>query len=523
MTTFCNEYADAYCSSMITCGQIEASFKADCVTYLKKYTCGVNEQSVTKGYQTFDKTLAATCLADLKAATATCGSTGSSPCSGMFKPASTTNAPCLTGGDCVDANAACVGTGCAKTCQIAGTLGLPCIGGYSCQTGSWCDQAANICKAPQPAGSACTTSYGSECDGNSYCDTIQKKCVALPGVGVACRSTGYPSCNSSTYCDYATTPAQCKAFLTTGQACSSSTPCGPNGYCSYVAPTGCQPRKPVSAACSLTSECQQNLKCTGGFCAAQSPTGGPCASTGDCVSATYCDTVTRTCQVYKSVAIGGTCTDSTLYCSSSSAICRGAVKNPDGGVGTTGTCQNTAVGDSCAYYYGCPQGATCLKTPADAGTGTCTTSVVGSPCSSSQNCPTGNYCATTGCAPMTAAGLPCSNTSQCVSPAACRFNSPDAGVCTLPGGQGASCDGGSSSECKALLECIGGVCSPTMTTGAPCSSYGMCLAGACDGANPDAGIRGTCGAYRAEGAPCSTYIECASSNCSAGKCAAVCP
>ncbi|MHB8873106.1 MAG: hypothetical protein ACYC8T_05410 [Myxococcaceae bacterium] len=528
LESYCNDFADIWCTQLTACNRTEASFKAECVTYLKKSFCGGTlAVSLAKGYRTFDSAKAAACLNESRTASASCGgsmySADSPSCSKVFVSNSGTGGGCLDTADCKVKGNACAGTGCAKTCQPTGALGQPCIGGFNCNTGAWCDQAANLCKAPRPAGSPCTSNYSSECDTSSYCDTTLDICTALPGNNQPC-STNYPQCSPATYCDYASTPSTCRTNLVLGATCSSSSACGTTAYCNYsVSPSICTVRKAAGSACSSGTECQDQLNCKAGLCVARAGEGGVCSSYGDCASNLSCDDISRTCQTYRGVDLGGTCTGTTQYCSSSRLTCRGSAKNPDGGVGTVGTCQTTVVGDTCSSSTYCPPGTYCAKTPADAGTGSCQGSSLGTPCSDDDHCLAVNYCAGTACAARIAAGGVCSDTSSCVTPLSCKLSSPSTGVCGEPGATGAPCLDGSFDQCKVPNECVAGICTVTMVLGARCSSYGMCLSGACQGMNPDAGVAGTCGPLLADNAACRIWSDCESQRCEAGKCAAPCP
>jgi hypothetical protein len=190
------------------------------------------------------------------------------------------------------------------------------------------------------------------------------------------------------------------------------------------------------------------------------------------------------------------------------------MQNPDGGVGTQGTCQLAMLGDPCqGSSYNCPSQSYCSST--DGGTGSCVASTHSSPCNSSSNCLQGDYCGSTGnCTPLGTTGQPCSGSGSCTSGLQCVTQTADAGqsgLCGTLGGLNASCAGENS--CLFPYTCIGGHCTESGHPNEPCINGFACFSGACQ---QDAGISGfglCTGGKRADGEMCFYPTDCQSGNC----------
>lgn len=522
---FCSQFSDAYCSLLVTCKVVDPAGKADCITYFTRFVCDSSRPSVNKGYQSFDGNAGSACVASMQSASCNTGTGPGDACNSVMAGASGQGQGCYSRSDCKD-TLTCSGTGCSKSCKSSGGLNEPCNYGF-CDTGYWCDKATDTCRAPQGPGGSCSTSWGYECDGKvAYCDTTQKLCVALPGNGQPCRSSGYPECNSTSYCDYAATPDTCRSRLSVGQQCSSTYQCVDTAFCDYSqSPWSCQPRRASGGNCTSSDQCQSGLRCQSNLCTPLAPEGQRCASGSDCQTSLSCDDVLRTCQTFAGVDAGASCTDDTRYCRGGDYNCKGAAVNPDGGVGTVGTCALKALNDPCTSHYDCPDQSFCNA--GVGGSGTCQAAVSGSPCSSSTNCPANHYCATSKlCSPLIAQGQPCDprNYQSCQSPTQCKTVQADGGsVCGEPGGANSSCLTTGSSQCKFPYECVSGLCTSVGHSGERCAQQGFCISGACSGRNADAGIPGTCGPYFTDGQTCRDSYECASLRCELRTCQAACP
>lgn len=500
---WCQSFASTYCDALVSCGYMDGVARPACLSYFVNGDCFQSGTSIAKGYSTFDAQAANSCLASLQLMLNEC-SLGASACTDVTKPASTNGAGCISEDDCTDPNSGCGGAGvCARTCSPAGGANQPCIDGARCNSGLYCDSLAGLCKTPQPAGSTCTAS--NQCDSNSYCDFNQQKCVALPTGGQPC-TTQY-QCASTAYCDFSSQPYTCRVAATIGQPCSG-TQCTADAYCDYslTTPT-CAAKKQGGSSCTSPSQCASG-RCEANICRTPASEGQPCRLFTDCQTGLYCDDVSKVCTRYAlNLQSGATCTGHTLNCSSP-YVCKGANRNPDGGVGTSGTCGTPALNDACRQHYECPRSAYCSAT--DGGVGACQTAALGTSCGSSYNCLPEHYCnesaAGITCASRVAANQPCNPSSEdnpCVKPNHCVPTSDTTAVCKALGTTGSPCfpNAPGNSDCSLLHECVSGQCQPVGLLGQPCLQGGECLEGACTGA--DAGVRGTCGAPRSDGARCS--------------------
>jgi hypothetical protein len=252
--------------------------------------------------------------------------------------------------------------------------------------------------------------------------------------------------------------------------------------------------------------------------------GAPCQYYSDCLSTLECDSVVRTCQQFSySVPVGGSCTDSTVNCNYPN-VCHGAASNPDGGVGTEGTCGPTMLGDSCSSQYSvCPQQAHCNLV--DAGVGTCVASTHGSPCGQASNCLNGDWCNNGTCTVEGGQGAPCNGSGSCSASLQCVTQTADAGqagLCGTLGGLNATCAGENS--CEFPYTCINGQCASSGHPNEPCLNSFLCFNGACQ---LDAGIPGyglCTGTKHADGDTCTYPTDCQSGNCQGfSTCAPACP
>lgn len=350
--------------------------------------------------------------------------------------------------------------------------------------------------------------------------------MSLPGAGSHCYQSSY--CAPNAYCDYDNANYTCKPRIGQDQPCTTYDSCVLGLYCSYGSSGAtCKPLQGQGATCSPgDSSCQAGLTCKNNQCQPPGGVNAACQYYGDCASSLDCDSVLHTCQQYSySVPQGGACTESALWCAYPN-VCHGALENPDGGVGSQGTCGPSMLGDSCSSLYsqGCPAQAYCQL--ADAGVGTCVSSSNGSPCGATADCPTGDYCSAGSiCVPKGASGAPCSGSGSCQSPFQCVSQSNDGGLDGLCGTLGElndSCAG--TNSCKFPYTCINGFCASSAHANEPCLNGYLCFNGACQA---DAGITGyglCTGTHHADGEPCFYPSDCQSGNCkSYSVCAPSCP
>jgi hypothetical protein len=513
-SSFCNDYSTAYCDYAIRCGQVASGSRNDCVTYFTGSFCNVAVASSAKGYQTFDSTKGKACTdAISKIACDGTSALSSDACDGLFTAAVDTGGGCFEDADCKNEADGCGGSGCMKTCQVAGAQGKPCPKSGTCNTGLRCDRTTTTCVPPGGPGTDCSTG-SSACDATSFCDNATDTCVALPTAGQACR-TSSPRCTASAFCNNNT----CQPKLGSGVTCTGFDSCESGLFCdSSMSPASCKATKAAGGTCTTVTQCQAGLRCTGGFCAAPKTAGQTCSGFNDCEDSLYCDRVLRTCNalVY-TLKAGESCTADSRSCTTG-LNCKGAAANADGGVGMVGSCTAKALGDSCTRFgSNCPEHAFC-NLSVDGGSGSCTTSAVGSPCSFASECQAGGFCENSLCAPLKQMGATCTNSSSCVSPLSCLTSASGAKTCGKLGDIGASCsDTPGTSSCLFPLTCTGGTCQHGGATGEPCLSGVTCISGAC---NPDGGV---CGPKLPEGGECTFFGgACESGRCTNGKCQATC-
>ncbi len=503
---FCESYATAFCDYEIRCGQVSSTGKADCVTYIRDAFCAGAVPSATKGYQTFDAMKGQACVDSLTAAS--CDSLTSLNCDGLYTATSDTGGGCFVPSDCKNAADSCGGSGCMKTCQVAGELGKPCTKAGTCTAGR-CD-ASNVCAPPGAIGADCRPFSSNECDATGACDSATSKCVALPSVGQACRSLS-PRCSGATFCNGTT----CQTRLSQGAMCSGGDSCEAGLTCDFSQnPDSCQPRKAAGSACIFLGDCQVGLRCISAVCTAPKTAGQPCVLFDDCADGLLCDPVLRACTPStSSLKAGDSCTDRARYCGPN-LTCKGAAINRDAGVGTVGTCGERKLGDACETRSSteCPEHSFC-NLAVDGGAGTCITASVGSPCTTGAQCLTGDFCKSGLCSARVAMGQPCTASSNCVAPLACVSS-----ACGKLGDEGTACSGSTiGSTCLFPFTCVGGTCKHAGAKGEPCLNGLLCISGACV---PDAG---TCGAKQAEGGACSFFGNaCESGRCTNGKCEVSC-
>ncbi len=463
---FCSSIAEAYCSYLVTCKQLEATRKPDCVGYLDRYYClSLGEASVEKSYRNFNGAQGSACVASIQASSCSDNSAlYSGPCTEMFSPNSGTGQGCFEVEDCKVAGELCGGSGCAKTCQPTGGLNQLCRG-TACNTGFYCETSTSLCRAPKPPGSTCTSN--TQCDG--YCDTAQGLCAALPTNTQPCRTTN-PYCASGTYCDFAAVPDTCRSLVGVGGTCTSTSDCVSGNFClTTTSPATCQPKRGAGGACSTTSQCLPDFYCSSAsLCTARGGPNQPCVTTSQCQADIYCDGIYKSCNALSSADAGAPCTNSTIGCKGPT-VCKGVAANPDGGVGTSGICGQLNLGESCTGDGFCPTASYCQRPDGGtSGSGLCQAGSLGSRCASDDNCPSSQFCSSTKtCAVRSGTGQPCLvNYASCTGTDQCRPGGADGGAATCRelGDTNSACFA-AYGDCKALLECIGSVCTSVARTG----------------------------------------------------------
>ncbi|MBN1607279.1 MAG: hypothetical protein JW940_11645 [Polyangiaceae bacterium] len=145
----------------------------------------------------------------------------------------------MAGYHCVDSEEAG-----ASVCTPYPTLGESCSSERSCDSSSYCELDALICRALPGEGELCGTdaitgnpgwcAQGLFCVMGSAPD--RPVCSSVPAEGEPCllrRDTGEPilSCADQAWCDVTATPPVCKAPIVVGETCSNASDCEAGAYC----------------------------------------------------------------------------------------------------------------------------------------------------------------------------------------------------------------------------------------------------------------------------------------------------
>lgn len=515
-SVFLTNFANAYCQYASRCNQIPAAGVADCAALLRPFfaisgggfsSLGGSERSVAAGYATFDGARGQACLAAVAAAS--CSTGPSADCSDLTRPAAALNGACFNDFDCVDRGLTCNGAPCMRRCTAGGNLGEACRRDGSCTSPFVC--VSGTCANEPAPGTACS---GDTCGPRQRC--TQGRCEALPTVGMPCPDF---RCAPGAYCSSST----CVAVKPVNSACFSSQECESGLLCRAQR---CSPPGDVGAPCTFAGECLEGLSCNNRQCAMPGLMGARCVTNFDCAPGLGCDDVLKICRATTTVASGGACS-STQRCTSDQ--CRNKRTNPDGGVGTPGTCGQSQTGDACATNGDCANANYC-----ESGSRTCQAAGAATPCNSASNCRSTDYCTTSNvCATRAAAGQVCdSNRSDsCAAANELCLETSTAGVsrCQRLPTLGESC----VSRCAMPSACVGGTCVATGRIGQPCApSFPIgCLQGDCR--NVDGGLGGgsgaVCAAPMPNGSDCRAETGCQSGHCDrtrtssfAGVCTAAC-
>ncbi|MFO0741958.1 MAG: hypothetical protein U0270_39035 [Labilithrix sp.] len=199
------------------------------------------------------------------------------------------------------------------------------ISANDCSVGNDCDVEV---VGTLPDGAACLD--GSQC-ASGGCDDEDGRCghcVALAAIGQPCGSK--TRCVKDASCVYSASTngddpvGTCRAVVRrkAGESCESSTTesirCEKGLACSPDAK--CEAGGAAGAACSSTSECQNNLVCDGGTCGVGQAVGGACTNSGGtagsktCAHGLVCPDDTKTCSEIAYVAVGQPCDYATRQC-----------------------------------------------------------------------------------------------------------------------------------------------------------------------------------------------------------------
>lgn len=418
------------------------------------------------------------------------------PCEGrvLCDPASSSGrilegGGCSVSEECATPGTECAGSNaCGRTCQRVGGPSQRCrqkrCGSPGCcDEGLYCEPSTVTCLAPPGADAPCGP--GSPCVDGLYCDGASRRCTMPPAAGQPCLTTGAPPC-------------------------APGASCNPSGIC-FEAPAAGQP------CGSFSPSCNDEAYCAGGTCAARRGRGEFCTAHQQCRTDLVCDAVVRTCLPSGLTwDLGDPCTGSELQCVR--LVCAGARPNPDGGVGTMGTCQRSLakLGEGCSKGEDCPDRSTCLD-------GVCAVAMHGSPCDFDSNCPAGEFCSPANtCISQLRRGDACDAGTLCASGTLCADLASEPGNfrCRAPGGVGAACGtelrypGHSHmlSTCLLPNSCVEGHCVHVGGPGERCLGDD-CFAGSCQRDNSGGSPVRLCGAKAPDGARCTNDQSCASGRC----------
>lgn len=333
------------------------------------------------------------------------------------------------------AGGACVAALPAWPCVARNSLPLECatarVYGPNRDAGQLCEQNANCRGGFCPSlGGACRSckgfaDAGARCDAANVCDPGAASCARGVDGGFVCAP-----------------------FLTTGAGCGAADVCGPSGFCDGLGRLfdggisfgTCQPRLAPGAACKngeFDDGCASGT-CLDGVCSAPAPysldAGAECEQTPQCAPNLFCR------------GDGGVLRDG--RCAPRFLIANGPCNGADQCIATA-SCRIDA--GTCAPLA--PAGAACA---------------VDADCKQFLDCVLGR------CEQHLTAGSRCANASRCITssgaPALCVFDGgfSDAGTCTDPFPNGATCPSNDSCASGRCLGPDGGFSSSPRTCRAAC-------------------------------------------------------
>ncbi len=507
------------------------------------------------------------CNGNDSCASGQCSTHGGNPCPGPDGDSNCAESCNETSDNCsaADSNGSACNDGVfcngADTCSAGACsvhAGNPCAGpdGDANCTES-CDEALDVCSAPDPNGSACSDSLfcnGSDtCSGGVCSVHAGSPCVGADGDGncaESCNETADnctspdpngSACNDGLFCNGADT---CSAG-----ACSVHTaaPCpGPDGDANCAescdeALNVCTAADPNGSACNDGLFCNGVDTCASGACTAH--VGNPCPGPdGDSNCVESCNETSDSCTAAD--PNGSACTDG-LFCNGtdtcSGGTCSAHTGDPCPGVDGDSNCAESCNETSDLCVAADPNGSSCNDGLFCNGADTCSggsCSVHGSnPCpgadgdgNCSESCDeTGDVC--TAADPNGSAcndGLFCNGSDTC-SGGSCSVH----GISPCPGADG---DGNCAESCNEAVD----LCTAADPNGATCNdglfcngadtcSGGSCSVHAgdpCPGADGDGNCAESCNeaadvctAADSNGAPCNDGLFCnGADTCSGGSC-----
>lgn len=250
--TFCEVFADTYCTWAVTCGQRTPAEKAACVA-IKKHEC--------PRPLAFDANAAQVCL--LRLESARCSATARIQGCPEAWPAAVPD-----GGSCTSTRDCLAGV-CLSDGGACGVCGRPGEEGEGCDVFHPCNKATARCATIEDGGQMCLGKLdaGMKCNGvDEACKT--DRCVFKAGQGLVCVTaspggtcTSNAGCAASLFCD--TVHGGCRVPELAGGNCEQQEACTKygnvclKGKCTKVPPFSIA----EGGACTETAQCVWGLAC----------------------------------------------------------------------------------------------------------------------------------------------------------------------------------------------------------------------------------------------------------------------
>lgn len=372
----CAPMREAICQYLITCQGVRYRDLGQCV---EQRDCrGLSEliSAVQSGTVGYDAQAAGQCYAAFMDDPCRLGLLWGTTVFNVLDLCPGTITPTLTAGEaCMDTQECAGGLYCQKS-ETAVCPGIcatyPCDANHLCGVGQYC--AGGLCRQAAQAGDPCTEmgdcnwgslncDDGEICPGNVWCDLSAGQC--RPGVleGGACGTiigsaggTSHADCALNLWCDAATglAPGVCQQRSAAGGPCISSGNCLSGLYCegffsgATVTFGTCVATAGPGAACVSSSQCQSGLVCRAGACGLGGE-GDGCAQDDECAAGLFCHQATCAKANYP----GSPCNDKDAFCAYSR--CTGGVCSRFKLVG-----EACASADECASRSCPPSTGTCF-------------------------------------------------------------------------------------------------------------------------------------------------------------------
>ncbi len=374
----CEPLISKRCDYLQRCGLIssDSTTWATCTAFFTATWCGpskwLSRTNPAVNTIRYDAVKAKACADAFDSFSCADWATEPSACGQFLLPNAQLRQACYDGySECVEG--VCRGVTCGdRRCRPLGLEGEDCRVATDCQQGLFCratkTPGVGVCSKPAAVGETCAGQ--SECAAGLTC---LGQCLALPAVGAECvmgrcdaqgycgaggdggvclprlypgeKCTGDGQCAPQSVCDLSLGACVPKTVLT-GSVCSAEQVCAGGLACIYIEANRaktCQPELTVASRCTLSSDCQNHLKCNDdGRCVARGEAGSSCVSARDCGIFLSCDN--HLC-VPRPV-LGQSC-------AVSSSCLWGACGQADGGSVCT---EASAPGTPCSVNHDCASG-----------------------------------------------------------------------------------------------------------------------------------------------------------------------